>query len=73
MREVVVDETMMDMDKDQDGYVELEEYISKSITSNNNMFECCMILVEMQGKESYCSMTYLSSVHPICLVSTLFV
>ena len=28
MREIVIDETMTDMDKNKDGYVELEEYIN---------------------------------------------
>ncbi len=27
MREIVVDETMTDMDKNKDGFVELEEYL----------------------------------------------
>ena len=30
MREVVIDETMTDMDKNKDGFVELREYISES-------------------------------------------
>lgn len=29
MREIVIDETMQDMDKDKDGYVTLQEYISE--------------------------------------------
>ena len=29
MREVVIDETMADMDKNKDGYVTLEEYIGR--------------------------------------------
>ena len=29
MRDIVVDETMLDMDKNKDGYVSLEEYISE--------------------------------------------
>ena len=30
MKEVVVDETLNDIDKDKDGFVSLEEYIGKS-------------------------------------------
>ena len=29
MREIVIDETMQDMDKDKDGYITLQEYISE--------------------------------------------
>lgn len=29
MRNIVIDETLQDMDKDKDGFVTLEEYISK--------------------------------------------
>ena len=29
MRDIVIDETLQDMDKDKDGFVTLEEYISK--------------------------------------------
>ena len=29
MREIVIDETIHDMDKDRDGYVTLQEYISE--------------------------------------------
>ena len=31
MRDIVVEETLSDMDKNKDGFVELEEYISRSI------------------------------------------
>ena len=29
MRDIVIDETMEDMDKDKDGYVTMDEYLSK--------------------------------------------
>ena len=29
MKDVVIDEALMDMDKDKDGYVTVEEYISE--------------------------------------------
>ena len=31
MRDIVIEETMVDMDKNRDGYVELEEYISTQV------------------------------------------
>ena len=31
MREIVIDETMQDMDKDKDGFITLEEYISECV------------------------------------------
>ena len=31
MREVIIDETLADMDKDKDGFVTLEEYISECV------------------------------------------
>lgn len=31
MREIVIEETMQDMDKDKDGFVTLEEYISECV------------------------------------------
>lgn len=31
MREIVIDETMQDMDKDKDGFVTLAEYISECV------------------------------------------
>lgn len=34
MREIVIEETMQDMDKDKDGFVTLEEYISECVCAN---------------------------------------
>lgn len=41
MREVVIDETLQDMDKDKDGFVTLEEYISKCEGAYANV--CAMV------------------------------
>ena len=41
MREIVIDETLQDMDKDKDGFVTLEEYISKCEGAYANV--CAMV------------------------------
>ena len=48
MRDIVIEETMYDMDKNRDGKITLEEYISKHLSlsfflslSCNSMFFLC--------------------------------
>ena len=40
MRDIVIEETMYDMDKNRDGKITLEEYISKHVSLSHINFLC---------------------------------